>query len=148
MFQIPAIYLAEKYNYLTIVISPLIGLMNDQVYNLSKRKYKYVETINSDLSNIVKEGIRRKVAENKIHILYISPETLLSRSDITSLIGDRTIGMVIVDEAHIEIENFCELFVYSDDVSAAVQNRIADVLFADRFQLREHVENFISDDDN
>lgn len=101
MFQIPAIYLAEKYNYLTIVISPLIGLMNDQVYNLSKREYKYVETINSDLSNIVKEAIRRKVAENKIHILYISPETLLSRSDITSLIGDRTIGMVIVDEAHI-----------------------------------------------
>jgi len=29
MFQIPAIYLAEKYNLLTIVISPLIGLMND-----------------------------------------------------------------------------------------------------------------------
>ena len=34
MFQIPAIYLAEKYNLLTIVISPLIGLMNDQVRNL------------------------------------------------------------------------------------------------------------------
>ena len=34
MFQIPAIYLAEKYNLLTIVISPLIGLMNDQVKNL------------------------------------------------------------------------------------------------------------------
>ena len=29
-----AIYLAEKYNLLTIVISPLIGLMNDQVKNL------------------------------------------------------------------------------------------------------------------
>jgi len=34
-------------------------------------------------------------------ILYISPETLLSRSDVVQLIGDRTIGMIVIDEAHI-----------------------------------------------
>ena len=39
MFQIPAIYLAEKYNLLTIVISPLIGLMNDQVKNQEVKFY-------------------------------------------------------------------------------------------------------------
>lgn len=40
IFQVPAIYLAEKYNLLTIVISPLIGLMKDQVSNLEKEGIK------------------------------------------------------------------------------------------------------------
>ncbi|MCH5200718.1 MAG: ATP-dependent DNA helicase RecQ [Oscillospiraceae bacterium] len=101
MFQIPAIYLAEKYNLLTIVISPLIGLMNDQVKNLELKNYSSAKTINSDISPIIKQDIIEKVSEGQYHILYISPETLLSRSDVEQLIGDRTIGMIIIDEAHI-----------------------------------------------
>lgn len=101
MFQIPAIYLAEKYNLLTIVISPLIGLMNDQVKNLELKNYRCAKTINSDISPIIKNEIMEKVADSQYHILYISPETLLSRSDVEQLIGDRTIGMIIIDEAHI-----------------------------------------------
>lgn len=101
MFQIPAIYLAQKYNLLTIVISPLIGLMNDQVKNLELKNYKYARTLNSDISPIIKQDIMEKVADSEYHILYLSPETLLARSDVEQLIGDRTIGMIIVDEAHI-----------------------------------------------
>lgn len=101
MFQVPAIYLAEKYNLLTIVISPLIGLMNDQVKNLELKNYKHARTINSDISPIIKEDIISKVGEGEYDILYISPETLLSRSDVEQLIGDRTIGMIAIDEAHI-----------------------------------------------
>lgn len=101
MFQVPAIYLAEKYNLLTIVISPLIGLMNDQVKNLELRNYAYAKTINSDISPVVKQEIMEKVADSQYHILYISPETLLSRSDIEQLIGKRTVGMIVIDEAHI-----------------------------------------------
>lgn len=101
MFQIPAIYLAEKHNLLTIVISPLIGLMNDQVKNLELKNYKAAKTINSDISPIIKQDIIDKVASSEYHILYISPETLLSRSDVEQLIGNRTIGMIVIDEAHI-----------------------------------------------
>ena len=101
IFQVPAIYLAEKYNLLTLVISPLIGLMNDQVQNLKIRNYDFSETINSDIAPPIKEQIINKVASGQCHILYISPETLLSRSDIEQLIGDRTVGMVVIDEAHI-----------------------------------------------
>ena len=101
MFQVPAIYLAEKYNLLTIVISPLIGLMNDQVKNLELKNYTHAKTINSDISPIVKQDIIDKVAEGQYHILYISPETLLSRSEVEQLIGNRTIGMIVIDEAHI-----------------------------------------------
>jgi len=101
MFQIPAIYLAEKYNLMTIVVSPLIGLMNDQVQNLEMKNYRFSRTINSDVSPILKQEILEDVAEKRCHILYISPETLLSRNDIEQLIGERTIGMVVIDEAHI-----------------------------------------------
>lgn len=101
MFQVPAIYLAEKYNLLTIVISPLIGLMNDQVKNLELKNYSFAKTINSDISPIIKQDVIDKVGTGQYHILYISPETLLSRSDVEQLIGDRTIGMIVIDEAHI-----------------------------------------------
>ncbi|MBQ6298345.1 MAG: ATP-dependent DNA helicase RecQ [Selenomonadaceae bacterium] len=101
IFQIPAIYLAEKYNLMTIVISPLIGLMNDQVKNLELKNYRQAATINSDISPILKDQIVEKVAAGDCNILYISPETLLSRSDVEQLIGDRTIGLVVIDEAHI-----------------------------------------------
>ncbi len=101
MFQVPAIYLAQNYNLLTIVISPLIGLMNDQVKNLELKNYQHAKTINSDISPIIKQDIIDKVAEGQYDILYISPETLLSRSEVEQLIGDRTIGMIVIDEAHI-----------------------------------------------
>lgn len=101
MFQIPAIYLAEKYNLLTIVISPLIGLMNDQVKSLELRNYKAAKTLNSDISPVIKQDIMERIGAGEYHILYLSPETLLARSDVEQLIGDRTIGMIVIDEAHI-----------------------------------------------
>ena len=101
MFQLPAIYLAEKYNLVTLIISPLIGLMNDQVRSLEKIGYPYAKTINGDISPVVKQEILEDVKNGKCHILYLSPESLLARSDIESLIGTRRIGMLIVDEAHI-----------------------------------------------
>ena len=101
IFQIPAIYLAEKYELFTIVISPLIGLMKDQVRNLDLRNYRYSRTINSDISPIQKQEIINDIVDNKCHILYLSPESLLSKSDLDQIIGARTLGLLVVDEAHI-----------------------------------------------
>lgn len=101
MFLLPAMYLAEKYNLITLIISPLIGLMNDQVDNIKRTSYQYARTINSDISPVEKEEIINDLKDGKCHILYLSPESLLARSDISQLIGDRKIGMVIIDEAHI-----------------------------------------------
>lgn len=103
MFQIPAMYISdiEEDPLMTIVISPLIGLMKDQVKNLELKNYSYARTINSDISPIKKDEIKNDILDRKCNILYISPETLLSRSDIKQLIGDRKIGLFIIDEAHI-----------------------------------------------
>lgn len=71
MFQVPAIYLAEKYNLLTIVISPLIGLMNDQVKNLELKNYNHAKTINSDISPIIKQDIIEKyLKENMTFYIF------------------------------------------------------------------------------
>lgn len=101
IFQIPAIYLAEEHQLFTIVISPLIGLMKDQVVNLELHNYKYARTINSDISPIQKQEIINDITDNKCHILYLSPESLLSKSDLDQIIGKRTLGLLVIDEAHI-----------------------------------------------
>lgn len=101
MFQLPAMYIGEKYNLVTLVITPLIGLMKDQVQALESKGYYMAKTINSDISPIIKQEILDQVANGECHILYLSPESLLSRSDIEALIGTRRIGMLVVDEAHI-----------------------------------------------
>lgn len=100
MFQIPAIFLAEKFNLVTIVISPLIGLMNDQVENIKKLTL-LASAINSDYTPIEKDQVLESIKNGEKSILYLSPETLLSNTDITNLIGDRKIGLLVVDEAHI-----------------------------------------------
>lgn len=98
LFQLAAIYLAEKYHDLTIVISPLVALMNDQVDNLVGN-YHAVATLNGNKTAIEKEAIMDDVRSGKVNILYLAPELLLSYT-ITSFIGERHIGLVVVDEAH------------------------------------------------
>ena len=101
MFQLPAIYLAEKYNLVTLVITPLIGLMEDQVRALKNKGYTGAETINSDISPVTRQKILDDLSRGDVSLLYLSPESLLSKSDIEQLIGTRKIGMLVVDEAHI-----------------------------------------------
>lgn len=101
MFQIPAIYLAKKYHKLTIIIEPVIALMQDQKEKLIKAGYTRVETFNSDLiTQVEKERALDRIKSGEVDLLYLSPETLLSYS-IETLIGDREIGLFIIDEAHI-----------------------------------------------
>lgn len=103
MFQLPSLYMNHKHpenKKLTIVISPLIGLMNDQVENLNKRNIKSAKTINSGISPTEKSTIAKDIKDGKIDILYVSIETLINRGDIQSLIGEREIGLFVVDEAH------------------------------------------------
>lgn len=98
LFQIPAIYLGKKYGALTLVISPLVALMNDQVDNLGKL-YEGVATLNSNKSAKEKDKVLNDVREGKVNLLYLSPELLLSYS-IQMFVGERHIGLLVIDEAH------------------------------------------------
>lgn len=101
MFQIPAIYLAKKYHKLTIVIEPVKALMQDQKEKLTQSGFSRVAVFNSDLiTQVEKEAVLKRVKEGEVDLLYLSPETLLSYS-IENIIGNRELGLIIVDEAHI-----------------------------------------------
>jgi RecQ family ATP-dependent DNA helicase len=98
LFQLAAIYLARNHGTLTIIISPLVALMNDQVNGLYD-KYENVAALNSDKSPQDKSEILEKIQTGEINILYMAPELLLSYT-ISTFIGERRIGLLVVDEAH------------------------------------------------
>lgn len=97
LFQLSAIFIAKQYGLLTIVVSPLVALMNDQVEGLNG--YDAVATLNSNKTASEKERILKGIKDGEINILYLSPELLLSYY-ITSFIGERKLGLLVVDEAH------------------------------------------------
>src|SRR3989344_4636940 len=93
-YQIPAL----KLEGLTIVISPLISLMKDQVDNL-KTNGIGAEYINSTLSFSEIENIKKKIQEKEIKILYIAPERL-ALEEFKIFLTTLQISLIAIDEAH------------------------------------------------
>ncbi len=93
-YQIAGLYLGG----ISIVISPLISLMQDQVNNLNVigiRSYTY----NSTLNKADKQKIINELYANKVKFLYISPESLKNET-IKSVFKTVKINLLTIDEAH------------------------------------------------
>lgn len=100
IFQLPAIYLAEKYHMVTFVISPLIALMNDQVAQLeSERGVKIATCLNSTISFEERQARIDQIRNGQKSIVYLAPELLLA-TGLDALLGDRPLGLLVIDEAH------------------------------------------------
>ncbi|MGL4731587.1 MAG: DNA helicase RecQ [Clostridium sp.] len=93
-YQIPAIL----FDGITIVISPLISLMKDQVDNIKSTGIN-AAYINSSLSSSEYANIKDQLLNNNIKILYVAPERLTSQDFIT-LISKSNISLIAIDEAH------------------------------------------------
>ena len=98
-FQLPALIAGEMSKALTVVISPLQSLMKDQVDNLEKKGIVDAVTINGLLSPIERAEAIERVESGLASILYISPESLRSRT-IERLFMARNIARFVIDEAH------------------------------------------------
>lgn len=108
-YQLPGIYFKGT----TLVISPLISLMQDQVNYLRSLKIS-AEFYNNSLSNNEKEEVVNKIKDNLINFLYIAPERLFinetlektengiekSNSFIKLLKNYLNITLIVIDEAH------------------------------------------------
>jgi len=95
-YQIPALI----FEGLTVVISPLIALMKDQVDALRLNGVP-AAYLNSTLSFAEQESIKRQLSENKLKLLYLAPERLLrTENEFISFLRQLRISLVAIDEAH------------------------------------------------
>ncbi|MFZ4438221.1 MAG: RecQ family ATP-dependent DNA helicase [Syntrophales bacterium] len=98
-FQVPALMNGVSTKGLTVVISPLQSLMKDQIDNLEKSGITDAVTINGLLDPIERGKSFERVEDGSASLLYISPESLRSRTIERLLLG-RNIVRFVIDEAH------------------------------------------------
>jgi len=98
-YQIPALSRFDKTGALTVVISPLVALMADQVQGLLRAGIASAVTINGMLSLPERNDALDKVRLGDAAILLISPEQLRSTS-VRSVLAQREVGLWVLDEAH------------------------------------------------
>ncbi len=93
-YQLPAAIMPG----VTIVVSPLISLMKDQVDGLNRQGIN-AEFVNSSLSAEQINGIFQRLNAGDIKLLYVSPERLTQHHFLQGL-HDLQISMFAIDEAH------------------------------------------------
>ncbi|BCR03560.1 ATP-dependent DNA helicase RecQ [Desulfuromonas versatilis] len=93
-YQLPALLL----DGLTLVISPLIALMKDQVDALRQRGLPAAR-LDSSIGPAEAQAIYRQLADGSLKLLYIAPERLANERFLGRLRG-RPIDLLAIDEAH------------------------------------------------
>ena len=94
-FQLPALMLPGT----TVVVSPLISLMKDQVDTLKAKGISSVSLINSTLAWEDYRYEINRLKQGKVKLLYVSPERLRSRRFL-DLLNSVLISLFVIDEAH------------------------------------------------
>lgn len=93
-YQLPAL----RFDGLTLVVSPLVALMKDQVDTL-RASGVAAAYLNSTLSAAESSAVRARVRRNAVKILYVAPERL-ALSGFQDFLAQLTVSLVAVDEAH------------------------------------------------
>ncbi len=93
-FQVPSMLL----DGLTVVVTPLISLMKDQVNNLRERGIK-ATYFHAGLSRAEQKLGMDRCRLGKVKILYVSPEKLRSEP-FTAQLRQMNVSLIVVDEAH------------------------------------------------
>lgn len=94
IYQVPAVALGGT----TIVVSPLVSLMSDQVKKLVELGL-HPAFLNNTLSLPAQERVRSRIKSGEFQILYVAPERLSSPAFL-SAIENLAIPLIAVDEAH------------------------------------------------
>lgn len=97
-YQVPARVFSEASVGLTLVISPLIALMKDQV-DAALKKGMRAAFINSSLSAEEREARYRRLREGAYEILYVTPERFRI-PEFREALAANVIALLAIDEAH------------------------------------------------
>ena len=92
-YQLPALLMEGT----TVVVSPLISLMKDQVESLQANGI-VARALNSTNDDATNAQLHFECVQGRVKLLYISPERLLS--EINYLLRDTHISLFAIDEAH------------------------------------------------
>ena len=98
-YQLPALSRYDKTGALTVVISPLVALMADQVAGMERQGIGCAVTVNGLLSLPERKEALDRVRLGDAGILIIAPEQLRSIS-VRQALAQREIGAFVLDEAH------------------------------------------------
>ena len=93
-YQLPALI----FNGVTVVVSPLISLMQDQVMQLQQRNV-CAAFLNSTLNQSEYVATMQRVKRGEVRLLYVAPETLL-RPEILLMLDESNVACLAIDEAH------------------------------------------------
>lgn len=95
LYQLPAVLL----DGITLVISPLLALMRDQLMQLNTRFHIPAASINTDQTEEENHAAREAARKGRIRILFVAPEQLDHIDRFHFLLG-LPIRLLVVDEAH------------------------------------------------
>ena len=93
-YQLPALI----FDGVTVVVSPLISLMQDQVMQLKNRGIR-AAFLNHTVGNTEYIATMQQVRQGEIKLLYVAPETLV-RPEILVMLDDSDVACLAIDEAH------------------------------------------------
>lgn len=93
-YQLPALI----QDGLTVVVSPLIALMKDQVDSLKQNGVK-AEFFNSSLTSSEKDQVTQQLLNQKLSLLYVAPERLMQESFL-EILQNLPVSLFAIDEAH------------------------------------------------
>mgnify|MGYP001081774980 CR=1 FL=1 len=95
-FQLPALMQTG----VTLVVSPLVALMENQVQELSEKRLP-AAALHSELDKSSRWQVMQRLQRDELRLLYLSPETLLSQSVWSALCHPQLkINALVLDEAH------------------------------------------------
>jgi ATP-dependent DNA helicase RecQ len=97
-YQVPAVALARGGRGTTVVVSPLIALMNDQVGSLGARGVA-AAAVHSQLDDAVRSEAIAAFVRGELAVLYVSPERAVLDS-FKRMLARTPIALVAIDEAH------------------------------------------------
>ena len=98
-FQLPALARFYRNGSLTVVVSPLVSLMKDQVDNLAARGITCAGYLNGLLTPLERQAMLDKLRLGDLGLIFVAPEQLRSRAFINAL-RHREVGGWVLDEAH------------------------------------------------
>jgi ATP-dependent DNA helicase RecQ len=94
-YQLPALMRAD----LTVVVSPLVSLMQDQVDAIARIAPGHIGLINGQQDAASNRKVLARAAAGQLRLLYVAPERFSSPGFLERMQGTR-IGLFVVDEAH------------------------------------------------